>query len=456
MKKYDAVIIGAGQAGTPLAKRLARSGLKTALIEKRLIGGTCINDGCTPTKTMIASARMAYLMNKSKEWGVHASDIQVDFAAVMARKDAVVNAFRDGAERGLKETDNLDILMGKATFKSKNELEVIMAEGTRLSISANKIFINTGASTAVPQIEGLEEAGYLTPATLLNLKSLPEHLLILGGSSIALEFGQMFSRFGSRVTIIESAPVFLKREDRDIAECMLKMLQDEGIDILIDTRITHVGKTDKQLHVQVPGRIIKCSHILLAAGRIPQTNDLGLQAAGIDVDEEGYIQVDQTLETNVKGIYALGDVKGGPAFTHIAYNDFLIVAGNILQHKKLTTHNRLVPYCTFTDPPLARVGLSEAQAHEAGLDFKVATLKMKHAGRAIENGETKGMMKAIVDAKTKKILGACIFGAEGGEVMSVLQMAMMGGITYDLIRNGIFAHPTYVESLNNLFMSLDE
>ncbi|MGV8879584.1 MAG: mercuric reductase [Sphingobacteriaceae bacterium] len=460
MKKYDAIIIGSGQAGTPLAKRLARAGYKTALVEKRLIGGTCINDGCTPTKTIIASARMAYLANHSKEWGINVSDVKVDFPAVMRRKDTVVASFRGGAAKGLEKTPRLDIIFGEASFSDDKTLLINLNDGGTQTLTADQIFIDVGLEAKVPEIDGLADAGYLTSTSILELTELPKHLLILGASAVGLEFGQMFRRLGSDVTILEQGKRFLPHEDQDVAAGIAAIFQADGIDLLIGANTEAITRKDKMIIAKINSggqqKMISCSHILVAVGRIPKTAVLNLKTTSIKTDKKGHIIVNNKLETNIEGVYALGDVKGGPAFTHIAYNDFLIVAGNLLQGKKLTTDGRMLPYCIFMDPPLARVGITEAEARKQKLKIKIAKLPMKNVGRAVETGEVRGFMKAIVDADNGKILGVSILGAEGGEVMSVLQMAMMGGISYDVIRNSIFAHPTYSESLNNLFMTLDD
>lgn len=460
MKKYDAIIIGSGQAGTPLAKRLARAGWKTALIEKRLIGGTCINDGCTPTKTIISSARLAYLANHSKEWGINISNVTVDFPAVMQRKEKVVDSFRGGAQKGLEKTANLDIIFGEASFTDDKSLLVKLKDGGMETLTANKIFVNVGLEAAIPEIDGLNDAGYLTSTSILELTELPKHLLILGASAVGLEFGQMFRRLGSKVTILEQSTRFLPHEDKDVAAGIAEIFHADGIDLLTGANAENISRKGKtitaKMNFEGQQKTLRCSHILVAAGRIPKTAILNLKAAGIKTDKKGHIVVNNKLETNIEGVYALGDAKGGPAFTHIAYNDFLIVAGNLLQKKKLTTDGRMVPYCIFIDPPLGRVGMTEEEARKQKLNIKVAKLPMKNVGRAIETGEVRGFMKAVVDADNGKILGVAILGAEGGEVMSVLQMAMMGGIGYEVIRNSIFAHPTYAESLNNLFMTLDD
>lgn len=461
MKHYDAIIIGAGQAGVPLAKKLAMAGKKTAIIEKRIIGGTCINDGCTPTKAMIASARMAYQASKSADLGIDVGTVKVDIKKIFRRKDQIVDQFRKGAEDGLDSTKGLTVLMGAAKFTAEKEITVKAEDGKEEKISGELIFIDTGAQTAIPDIEGLAGSHYLTSTTILDVKEVPEHLVVLGGNYIGLEFGQMFSRFGSQVTIIEKSERILAKEDEDISESLTEILKKEKITVLTKAEIQKVkvnGQSSLEVEVKTDDKLrrLKASHILVATGRIPQTRDLGLEACGVKTDEKGHILVNDKLETNIKGIYALGDVKGGPAFTHIAYNDYTIVYRNLIEGTNYSTTDRPVPYCMFTDPQLGRIGISEAEAREKKLDYKVAVLPMSSVARGIETNETQGLMKAVVDTKTKKILGAAILASEGGEIMSVLQMAMEGGITYDRIRYCVFAHPTYSESLNNLFMKIED
>ncbi|RYD77881.1 MAG: FAD-containing oxidoreductase, partial [Sphingobacteriales bacterium] len=329
------------------------------------------------------------------------------------------------------------------------------------TLTADWIFINTGAKTAIPGIEGLDETNFLTSTSILELESVPEHLVVIGGNYIGLEFGQMFSRFGSKVTIIEKSESILSREDKDLSASLTDILQAEEIEIITNAevkRISEKSKNDISIEVKSASaaKHVKASHVLVAVGRVPQTEALNLKACGVKTDEKGHVIVNNKLETNVKGIYALGDVKGGPAFTHIAYNDYTIVFRNLVEGTNYGINDRPVPYCMFTDPQLGRIGLSEKEAKEQKMNYKVAVLPMSNVARGIETGETLGLMKAIVDVKTKKILGAAILGSEGGEVMSVLQMAMEGGITYDRIRFCVFAHPTYSESLNNLFMKIED
>ena len=459
MKEFDAIVIGAGQAGVPLAKKLAQSGLKTALIEKRMVGGTCINDGCTPTKAMVASARLAYLASRSSDLGIDIPAYTIDFKAVMARKSAIVTQFREGALKGVEKTENLTLIYGEAKFKDDQTIYVNGRDGNFENYTAKQIFINTGASPVIPQIEGVNEIKYLTSTTILQLEEIPEHLLIVGGGYIGLEFGQMFRRFGSKVTLLEKSRRLMPKEDDDVCEVMSEIFKEDGIEILTEAEVTKFSNSANgkiSVTVKLEGKESKhtCTHVLLASGRKPQTEALGLENTAVECDDHGHVKVNQFLETKAKNVYALGDVKGGPAFTQISYNDYVIVTKNLLENAKMSTINRMVPYCMFTDPQLGRVGITEDEAKAKGLDYLVAKIPMKNVARAIETAETRGFMKAVVDKKTKQILGATVIGEQGGEIMTVLQMAMMGKVTYEEVRFATFAHPLYAESLNNLFMSL--
>lgn len=461
MKTYDAIVIGAGQAGAPLAKRLANAGLKTVIIEKRFYGGTCVNDGCTPTKTMIASAKAAYMATKSHELGVSVKKFSVDLAAIVKRKNEIVLKSRNGGLKAAEKTRNLDVVFGEASFTTEKTVEVKLNSGKVQTFKADKVFLNTGASPMIPEIEGLNEISYLNSTTILDLQEVPEHLLVLGGNYIGLEFGQMFRRFGSKVTILEKSARIVAHEDEDISAEMQKILEQEKIDILNNTHAVKFkqkagGKITVTIDEKGEERKIKCTHVLVAIGRKPQTEALNLPSVGIQTDDEGHIKVNDKLETSAAGVYALGDAKGGPAFTHISYNDYTIVYRNLIEKADLNIKDRPVPYTMFTDPQLGRVGIDETEAKKQGIKYKVAKLPMAHVARAIETGDTRGFMKAIVDPDTKKILGATVLGPEGGEIMTVLQVAMEGGITYDRIRYCVFAHPLYSESLNNLFMTLGD
>ncbi|WP_343670264.1 mercuric reductase [Chitinophaga sp.] len=459
MQKFDAIVIGSGQGGVPLAKKLAKAGWQTAIIEKRWIGGTCINDGCTPTKAMIACAEVAHTVANSRRWGITVPGFQVDFETIVARKNEIVTSFRGGATKGLEKTDGVTIFYGTAGFSGPKTLALKLSTGSTATITADHIFINTGTSPQIPDIPGLAQVPWLTNTTLLDLQLLPSHLIILGGSYIGLEFGQMFRRFGCQVTIVERTTL-LKREDEDVSAAMKKILEGEGITVHTGADIKQVeGTADAVrivLHTHGESKTITGSHILVASGRTPQTKELHLDTTGITTDEKGFIPVNEKLETSVPGIYALGDVKGGPAFTHISYNDHLILLKNLLENGNETITGRPIPYCVFTDPQLGRIGLTEKEAREKGFDIQVAHLDMNRVARAIETGQPEGFMKAVVEKSTGRILGAAILGHNGGEVMSVLQIAMIAGITATQIREMIFAHPLYAESLNNLFMSIRE
>ncbi len=459
MKHYDAVIIGSGQAGVPLAKKLGKKGLKTAIIERKFVGGTCINAGCTPTKTMVASARVMHIANTANEVGVNVSGVSVDFKAVIERKNKIVTQFREGAENGLRKTENVDLILGEASFVSNKEIKIVLKNGEEEIITADKIFINAGARPTIPPIESLDGINYLTSTTIMNVDEVPKHLLVVGASYIALEFGQMFKRFGSKVTVLEHAEKFLSREDDDVADEIKKFLEEEQLEIFTNATVQNFSSNNKQINATIKindvVKEITCSHVLIATGRTPNTDDLKLENTKIETDDKGYIKVNDKLETSEPNIYALGDVKGGPAFTHISYNDHLIVFHNLCEGADESVKDRLLPYTMFTDPQFGRVGISEREARQRQLNFKVAMLPMTHVARGIETNETKGFMKAVVDADTKQILGAAVIGEQGGEIMSMLQLSMMGKIPFDVLRSTVFAHPLYAEALNNLFMKLD-
>jgi pyruvate/2-oxoglutarate dehydrogenase complex dihydrolipoamide dehydrogenase (E3) component len=459
--QYDAIVIGAGQAGGPLSTALARAGWRTAIIEREHVGGTCINEGCTPTKTMVASARVAYLARRGADYGVQTGEVTVDIKKVRQRKREIVDSFRNGSQRRIESTPGVDLLMGEASFTGPKTLEVRLNSGETRQLTANTIFINAGDRPAKPSISGIETVSTLNSTSIMELDVIPEHLLVIGGGYVGLEFGQMFRRFGSQVTIIQRGAYLLAREDPDVAEEVANIMREDGIDVLLETRPVRVEQSSLgsiRLTVQTPTgeRTLTASHLLVAAGRVPNTDWLNLEAAGVQTDKRGYIQVNERLETNVPGIYALGDIKGGPAFTHISYDDFRIIRTNLLEKGNATIHERLVPYTVFIDPQLGRVGLGEAEARTQGRNIKVAKMPMNYVARALEVDESRGFMKAVVDADTGQILGCAVLGIEGGEIMAMLQMAMMGKLAYTVLRDAVFAHPTLAESLNNLFSALDQ
>jgi pyruvate/2-oxoglutarate dehydrogenase complex dihydrolipoamide dehydrogenase (E3) component len=457
-EKYDAIVVGSGQGGTPLCRALAEAGMHTAIVERVHVGGTCVNEGCTPTKTMVASARVAYLARRGANYGVKTGPIEIDLKRVRERKRDIVNSFREGGQKGIERTKKLDLIFGTASFTGPKTLSVRANDGSERILSAPKIFINAGTRAGVPKIEGLDKVSFLDNVSIMELDAVPEHLIALGGGYIGLEFGQMFRRFGSRVTIVQSGEQLLAREDQDVAAEVTKILREDGIEILLKARATKASETNGkiQLEVGIDGRtsIIEGSHLLVAVGRKPNADALNLGAAGVATDERGFIKVNDRLETNVEGIYALGDIKGGPAFTHISYDDFRILRANVIEKKNATIEGRLVPYTVFTDPQLGHVGMSEDDARKAGRMVLVAKMPMSHVARALELDESRGFMKAIVDAKTDELLGATVLGIEGGELMAVFEMAIMGKVSCQALREGIFAHPTLAESLNNLFAAL--
>jgi pyruvate/2-oxoglutarate dehydrogenase complex dihydrolipoamide dehydrogenase (E3) component len=456
---YDAIVIGAGQAGGPLASALARAGRRTAIIESTHVGGTCINEGCTPTKTMVASARVAYLARRAADYGIYSGPVTVDMLKVRQRKRDIVASFRAGSERRIEETPGLDWLKGEARFTGPKTLEVRLTDGATRHLGAETIILNVGERPAEPPMPGAERVPTLNTTSIMELDTVPEHLLVLGGGYCGLEFGQMFRRFGSRVTIVQRGPRLLGREDADVAEAVADILREDGVEVLLSTQARRVEpENDGQIRLTVAGpegeRALVGSHLLVAVGRVPNSDRLNLAAAGVATDARGYIKVNDLLETSVPGIYAVGDVKGGPAFTHISYDDYRILQTNLIHRGDASIAGRLVPYTVFIDPQLGRVGLSEEAARGQGLTVKVAKMPMSNVARALEVDESRGFIKAVVDATSGQILGAAVLGIEGGEVMAMLEVAMMGHLPYTTLRDAIFAHPTLAESLNNLFADL--
>jgi pyruvate/2-oxoglutarate dehydrogenase complex dihydrolipoamide dehydrogenase (E3) component len=458
MDHFDAIVIGSGQAGTPLSIALAEAGRKTALVESRHVGGTCINVGCTPTKTMVASARIAYLARRAADYGIHCGSVGVDMAQIYRRKQAIVDEFRAGVQHRLEVAQNVELIFGEARFTGPKVVEVTFTGGGTRTLAADSIFINTGARPARPRITGLDSVRALDSTSIMELQVIPEHLLVLGGGYVGLEFGQMFHRFGSAVTVVQHGKQLLGREDPDVAAEVYKLLETDGLEILLETEAVgvHVSASGVGLDLRGPTgeRTIIGSHLLLAVGRVPNSGQLNLAAAGVNVDAHGFIPVDDRLQTNASGIYALGDIKGGPAFTHISYDDHRIIRNNLLRGGQSSTKDRLVPYAVYIDPQLGRIGLTEQEARAQGRAIRVAKIPTSWIARALETAEPRGFIKAVVDAETRQILGAAVLAVEGGEIMSMLQIAMMGKLPYTALEDGIFTHPAFAEGLNTLFMNI--
>lgn len=456
METYDAIIIGSGQSGNPLAVKFAVSGKKVALVEKEYIGGSCVNVGCSPTKTMEASGRVAHLMRRADDYGVTCKGpVTVDMETVRRRKREIVTSFSSGDEAKLVR-NGVEIVWGEARFTSSKEIEVALNDGGTSRLKANLIFIDTGTRPAVPEIDGLPECTILNNGTIMELDRVPEHLMIIGGGYVGMEFARMFRRFGSEVTVVHRGSHVLSQEDEDLAQAIQEIFARDGIRIILQAD-THSASQDQDgnIHLQLTclkgEEAISGTHLLLAAGRTPNTDMLNLAAAGVEMDDRGYIVVDDHLRTTAPDIYALGDVKGGPAFTHISYDDYRIVKSNLFENGDAAIGDRILPYVVFIDPQLGRIGLSEKEATRRGIPYKMVKMPMAHVARALEVDETDGFMKALVNAESGQVLGFACLGMEGGELMAVVQVAMAGGLTWRDLKNMIFAHPTLAESLNNLF-----
>ncbi len=453
MKNFDVIIIGSGQAGTPLAFKMAASGKKVAFIEKQHLGGTCVNDGCTPTKAYVASARRAWDARHGEELGVIIPDgTSVDLRKVKARKDALVKKSADGIRKGVENEDYITLFEGEARFTGGNTVSVNDTE-----LSAAEIYINVGARSLIP--DNLKALDYLTNQSILELTKLPEHLIVIGGSYIGLEFGQMFKRFGSKVTIVEKAPKIIGHEDDEISEQILDFLKEEGIRFRLNSSCTQGqmnedGSVTVKLDCEQGEPEITGSHILIAVGRKPNTDTLNLEAGGIETDERGYIKTDDYLETNVKGVYALGDCNGKGAFTHTAYNDFEIIAGNKLSGRDRKVTDRIISYCLYTDPPLGRAGMNKTQAKEKGYDILEAKMPMDKVSRAGEKGETRGSMSVVIDSRSKKILGASILGVGGDEIISGILNIMYADAPYAVVRDSVIPHPTVSELIPSMLEGL--
>jgi len=451
---YQAIIIGTGQAGPPLAKRLASVGTEVAIIERGLFGGTCVNTGCIPTKTMVASAYAAHVASRAAEFGVvTGAPVTVDMKRVKARKDLISGQSNQAVENGLKKMPNCTVYQGHARFESANEVSV-----GDVRLTADKIFINVGARAVIPRIPGLDQVPFLTNSSILHLDSLPKHLIIVGGSYIGLEFGQMFRRFCSQVTMIETGPRLIPREDEDVSAAILEILQREGIQVHLNTECRNFAKQGDEIVATVDGPSasseIRGSQVLLATGRRPNTDDLGLENAGVTVDSRGYIQVDDQLRTNVPGIWAMGDCNGKGGFTHTSYNDFEIVAANLLDNDSRRVSDRIPAYALYIDPPLGRAGMTEAEARATGRKLLMGKLPMTKVGRAIEKGETLGFMKVLINADTQRIMGAAILGTGGDEAIHSVLDVMYADKPYLVIQRAMHIHPTVSELIPTMLGEL--
>ncbi len=454
MTSFDAIIIGAGQAGPPLAGRLTAAGMSVAFIERKLFGGTCVNTGCMPTKTLVASAYAAHLVHRATEYGVVvASPAQVDMPKVKARADAISANSRSAIEKALRSMPRCTVFHGHAQFETPNVVRVNQEQ-----LTSSRIFIDVGGRALVPDMPGIGDVKYLTNTSILALDHVPQHLVIVGGSYVGLEFAQMHRRFGAEVTVIERAPRLIAREDEDVSDEVRHIFEREGITVHTDA--TCIGLAPNALGVAVT---VECadgppeyvgSHVLLAVGRRPNTDDLGLDKAGVATDSKGYITVNDDLSTNVPGIWALGDCNGRGAFTHTAYNDFEIVAANLLDGERRTVRDRVPAYALYIDPPLGRVGITEAQARTSGRRLLVGKRPMSRVGRAIEKDETQGFMKVVVDVDTRKILGAAILGTGGDEAIHGVLDIVNAGVSYDVLQRAVPIHPTVSELIPTLLAEM--
>jgi pyruvate/2-oxoglutarate dehydrogenase complex dihydrolipoamide dehydrogenase (E3) component len=454
-RKFDAIIIGTGQAGPSLAARFSSAGMRVAIIERHKFGGTCVNTGCIPTKTLVASAFAAHLARRGADYGFAiGGDVQVDMKRVKARKDDVAGRSNRGVEQWLRGLTNCTVIQGHAQFESSSTVRV-----NDELLEANKIFINVGGRAAVPSMPGIHDVPFFTNSSIMNVDVVLEHLIIVGGSYIGLEFGQMYRRFGSEVTIVEMGPRLIGREDEDVSEAVRQIFGAEGIQIRLNAKCISLAKRDSRIAVGMecaegPPEVVG-THVLLAVGRTPNTSDLGLERAGVATDQRGYIIVDDQLQTNVPGIWALGDCNGRGAFTHTSYNDYEIVADNLLNGDHRRVSDRIQTYALFIDPPLGRCGMTDADIRKSGRRALVAKYPMQRVSRAVEKGETQGFIKIAVDAETKQILGAAILGTGGDEVVHVLLDVMYAKAPYTVVQRAMHIHPTVAEFLPTVLSKLE-
>jgi pyruvate/2-oxoglutarate dehydrogenase complex dihydrolipoamide dehydrogenase (E3) component len=457
-RTYDAIVIGAGQGGAQIAEAFANAQRKTALIERSNVGGTCVNTGCTPSKTMIASAAVASCVSRASEYGIEAGPLRVHLSTVWDRKEFLVRSFRAQKRDHLENTRGLDIYDGEASFVSEKILEVRYPRERSIELASETIIIDTGSRPSIPSIPGIHDVPTFDSTSIMELTTLPEHLAILGGGTVGVEFAQMFRRFGCTVTLIEQSSQLLPQEDADVAAALSSFLSEDGITLRVGFAVKFIeqqGKTIRILGAEGNGNLcVLCSHVLIAAGRTPNTDMLGLSRTSVKTTSSGHIEVNDRLETSLPGIFAIGDITGGAPFTHISTDDYRILRTNLLLGGLASTANRIVSYVVYVDPQLGRVGLSEAQATAVGVPYRVAKMPMREVARALETGQDRGFLKALVDPASGHILGASVLCDQGGEIMSIIYVAMLAGLSYEILRDSPFAHPTYAESLNKLFSCL--
>jgi pyruvate/2-oxoglutarate dehydrogenase complex dihydrolipoamide dehydrogenase (E3) component len=450
LKTFDAIVIGSGQGGVPLATNFAKLGWRVALIEEGQLGGSCINYGCTPTKTMIASARIAEAVRRGPQFGVHAGKAKIDMAEIVARKNEISRSFRSGIEHQVTNNANIALYRGRGRFTGPHTVEV-----NGETLASDKIFINTGTRPRILPIPGLDQVPYLTNRNIMDLDRVPSRLIALGGNYLGLEFGQLFRRLGSEVTVVELGDQIVPREDAEVSQRLREALEEEGMNFRLGARTTKIAKTQNGVEVTIEKKdgsseTLQGSHLFVATGQTPNSDDLSLDKAGIETDQAGFIRHNGKLETNVPGVFVLGDVKGGPAFTHVAYDDYLVLTDNLVNGKNRTIDNRMVPYALYTDPELGRIGLSEREARAKGYRLKIGSVPMAYVARAIERGETKGLIKIVINADDDRILGATILGAEGGELVQILMALMLADAPWTLFKDAMFIHPTLAEGFFSL------
>ncbi|MCC6455979.1 MAG: mercuric reductase [Caldilineaceae bacterium] len=458
VEEFEFVVVGGGKGGKTLAVKMASAGRRVAMIEAGMIGGSCINVACIPSKTMVTSAKVADTVQRAGEFGIRVPSETVDAVGVRDRKRAVVAAMVERNQTNF-DRSGMTLIIGTARFSGQRTVEVQLQEGGVRTIRGDKVFINTGTRPHVPPIPGLDDARTLNSESIQELERLPEHLIILGGGYVGCEFAQMFRHFGSRVTLIDRNTAFLRREDPDVAEKVFQIFQEDGVDMMLGAsaqQVEWVSDQSVRVKLQTPAgeRTVEGSDLLAALGRVANTEELNLTAAGVELDDRGFIKVNERLETTAAGVWALGDVTGGPQFTHVSLDDYRIVSTNLAGGKR-STADRVIPYTLFIDPELGRIGMTEAEARKRGLNVKVARLAASAVPRAMTSGETRGYLKAVVNADTEQLVGASILSAAGGEVIAVIQVAMQAGLPYTALRDMIFAHPTMAEGLNELFARLE-